>query len=279
MKTINWTKVNANTVAQSGDEQTPNVWKLISNQIGSQADTASSKQPVEELVDFEELEELFCIANHSQSNNPLPGCTLNLQTSQQSPSSLPNSPRFSRRSMQATNNSMLASSDSSSPENSLDYCSDILINEPQLTLLDSKRSLNVNVYLKQFKVKNTKEIIKMIDDESHQLIGMERLSALKHLLPDPVESTLLRNHAHNCSRMPPAEKFLYTLIQVPDYQIKIEFMLLREEYDSNIPTLRQAFASIQSAARQLMQSGKLQEILALILVSGNFLNFVIMIIG
>lgn len=59
----------------------------------------------------------------------------------------------------------------------------------QINLLDVKRSMNANIFLKQFK--NThEEIVKMIQDGEAEKIGSERLRGLSNILPDKDEVRL-----------------------------------------------------------------------------------------
>lgn len=74
--------------------------------------------------------------------------------------------------------------------------------------------------------------------------------------------------------MPLAERFLSILIGLQHYQLKIEFMLLQEEFDVNVPALERAITCLRKAAYELMRSYQLQEIFTCVLVAGNFLNFV-----
>lgn len=68
----------------------------------------------------------------------------------------------------------------------------------QVNLLDGKRSLNVNIFLKQFKATN-KEIVDMLRNGESSKFGAERLKGLLKILPDkdevrtPVEFELYRS--------------------------------------------------------------------------------------
>ena len=53
----------------------------------------------------------------------------------------------------------------------------------QVTLLDQKTSLNVNIFLKQFKTDNA-SIVTMIRDGDSSKMSIDQLKALEKLLPD-----------------------------------------------------------------------------------------------
>uniref|UniRef100_A0A1A9WG34 FH2 domain-containing protein n=1 Tax=Glossina brevipalpis TaxID=37001 RepID=A0A1A9WG34_9MUSC len=64
----------------------------------------------------------------------------------------------------------------------------------EITLLDGKRSLNVNIYLKQFKGYNSNdEIIQLIHNGDHEAIGAEKLKGLLKILPEVDELDMLKS--------------------------------------------------------------------------------------
>ena len=56
----------------------------------------------------------------------------------------------------------------------------------KVLLLETKRSMNVNIFLKQFKCSH-KEIIEMLEEGDVTKIGPERLRGLKKILPEKDE--------------------------------------------------------------------------------------------
>lgn len=244
MKTINWAKIPTRSVA-SGQ---PNVWQLINEQ---------QSDPIDCETDFNELEELFCL-NGGGLPTPASG----------SSTSCPNSPRVARRSLPQQDDHYPVMEEM----NSLPVCEEP--KETLVPLLDSKRSLSINIFLKQYKGNQLNEVIEAIRDGQHQQIGLERLRILKQILPDSNELALLRQHQSDAGRMPLAERFLLVLIRLGNYSLKIDFMLLRQEYVANMPSVEKANHCLRTAAEQIMASDKLQQMLALVLVAGNFLNFV-----
>lgn len=56
----------------------------------------------------------------------------------------------------------------------------------QINLLDSKRSLNVNIFLKQFRMPN-EEIVKLLQEGESAKFGAEKLKSLQKILPSQEE--------------------------------------------------------------------------------------------
>jgi len=56
----------------------------------------------------------------------------------------------------------------------------------QVNLLDMKRSMNVNIFLKQFKMSN-EEVVQLMKDGDDTKIGAEKLKGLLKILPEKDE--------------------------------------------------------------------------------------------
>ncbi|XP_024936099.1 uncharacterized protein LOC107262944 isoform X2 [Cephus cinctus] len=141
----------------------------------------------------------------------------------------------------------------------------------EIALLDGKRSLNVNIFLKQFRSSN-EDIIQLIKDGGHDDIGAEKLRGLLKILPEVDELEMLKSFDGDKSKLGNAEKFFLQLIQVPNYKLRIECMLLKEEFAANMSYLEPSINSMILAGEDLMTNKPLQEVLYMVLVAGNFLN-------
>ncbi|XP_045504277.1 inverted formin-2 [Colias croceus] len=141
----------------------------------------------------------------------------------------------------------------------------------EITLLDGKRSLNVNIFLKQFRSSND-DIIQLIREGAHDDIGTEKLRGLLKILPEIDECEMLKAYSGDVNKLGNAEKFLLQLIQLPNYKLRIECMLLKEEWASTAGYLESAINAILVAGDDLMSSRAIQEVLYIALIAGNFLN-------
>nr|XP_003707392.2 PREDICTED: uncharacterized protein LOC100883788 [Megachile rotundata]XP_012150017.1 PREDICTED: uncharacterized protein LOC100883788 [Megachile rotundata]XP_012150018.1 PREDICTED: uncharacterized protein LOC100883788 [Megachile rotundata] len=141
----------------------------------------------------------------------------------------------------------------------------------EIALLDGKRSLNVNIFLKQFRSSN-EDIIRLIKEGGHDDIGAEKLRGLLKILPEVDELEMLKSFDGDKSKLGNAEKFFLQLVQVPNYKLRIECMLLKEEFAANMAYLEPSINSMILAGEDLMTNKPLQEMLYMVLVAGNFLN-------
>ncbi|CAG2169479.1 unnamed protein product [Oppiella nova] len=225
MKSINWSKISSEKIISS---EKPNLWSLVA---------AQHKSDFHTNVDFSELEELFCQPFNNSAPNSCPG-----------------SPRLQRR---PHSSEIVGSPFNSLERKGLKRLSGEYQAPLELQLLDGKKSLNVNIFLKQYRG-SIEDLINKISCGDHKEIGTERLRNLLKILPEANEIELLNNNSEESHRLPVAEK--------------IEGMLLKEEYYSNVTYLDPAIQSVRNAAKEIRENQKLHEILYSILIFGNFLN-------
>lgn len=84
----------------------------------------------------------------------------------------------------------------------------------QVNLLDGKRSLNINIFLKQFRSSN-EDIIQIILDGDHDDFGAEKLKGLVKILPEMDEVEMLKSFDGDKSKLGKAEKFILCIVEVP----------------------------------------------------------------
>ena len=84
----------------------------------------------------------------------------------------------------------------------------------QVNLLDGKRSLNINIFLRQFRSSN-EDIIQMILDGDHDDFGAEKLKGLMKIMPEMDEIEMLKSFDKDKTKLGNAEKFVLALIEVP----------------------------------------------------------------
>ena len=61
---------------------------------------------------------------------------------------------------------------------------------------------------------------------------------------------------------------------VYSYRLRIESMLLKAEFDSNVGYLAPSIEAMVQSGEELMSSQKLQDLFYMVLMAGNFLNSV-----
>ncbi|KAK4317796.1 hypothetical protein Pmani_011151 [Petrolisthes manimaculis] len=141
----------------------------------------------------------------------------------------------------------------------------------EVTLLDSKKSLNVNIFLKQFKVPHA-DIVALIRNCKSTEIGSERLRGFIKILPDDSEVTIIKEFQGDVTKLGDAERFYHELIKVPQYQIRLEGMIQMEELQPASETLRPQIKAVLRICDKIINSSSIKSFFTYILTLGNFIN-------
>ncbi|NWS80297.1 FHDC1 protein, partial [Toxostoma redivivum] len=141
----------------------------------------------------------------------------------------------------------------------------------EVSILDAKRSMNIGIFLKQFK-KSAESIIEDIYHGRSQPYGSELLHEFLKLLPEGEEVKKLKAFDGDVSKLSQADFFMYLLIQVPNYALRIEAMVLEREFSPSCASLQDDMKIIRRATKELMTCEELHSILHLVLQAGNIMN-------
>ncbi|KAM4697233.1 FH2 domain-containing protein 1-like [Discoglossus pictus] len=143
--------------------------------------------------------------------------------------------------------------------------------EPEVTLLDAKKSMNLGIYLKQFK----RPVHVMIEDIKRGVgsnFGADKLGELQKLLPEKAEVKKLKAFKGERSRLSDPELFMVLLVEVPSFSQRLQVMILKEEFFPQLNSLKQAVQVQMAAATELLQCEELHTIIHLVLKAGNYMN-------
>ncbi|KAG5852198.1 hypothetical protein ANANG_G00059860 [Anguilla anguilla] len=141
----------------------------------------------------------------------------------------------------------------------------------KVSLLDAKRSMNVGIFLRQFK-SAASEIVQDIRQGAGERYGAEKLSELCKLLPDSEEEKKLRLFNGDRSRLGEPDLFMVLLVEVPSFRLRLDAMILQQEFDPAVTSLCVAARCLGEAARELLNCQELHSILHLVLRAGNYMN-------
>uniref|UniRef100_A0A8B9GTQ3 Inverted formin, FH2 and WH2 domain containing n=1 Tax=Astyanax mexicanus TaxID=7994 RepID=A0A8B9GTQ3_ASTMX len=141
----------------------------------------------------------------------------------------------------------------------------------EISFIDPKKNLNLNIYLKQFKCSN-EDFVAMIQKGDRSKFDVEVLKQLLKLLPEKHEIDNLNSFQGDQDKLANVDRFYILLLAVPRYQLRIECMLLCEETVSVLEILKPK-AELVEAACESESSTLLPSFCKLILHVGNFLNY------
>ncbi|XP_076584917.1 FH2 domain-containing protein 1 [Chaetodon auriga] len=141
----------------------------------------------------------------------------------------------------------------------------------EISILDSKRGMNVGIFLKQFKRSN-RSIVEDIRHGEGKIYGAELLKDLLKLLPDAEEIKKLQAFKGDPDKLTLVDSFMYLLIQVPRFEVRIEAIVLREEFFPSCAVMSHEIDTVRVATKELMSCEELHAILHLVLQAGNIMN-------
>ncbi|RVE56196.1 hypothetical protein OJAV_G00233610 [Oryzias javanicus] len=142
----------------------------------------------------------------------------------------------------------------------------------EISFIDAKKSLSLNIFLKQFKCSH-EDFVSMIRRGDRSKFDVEVLKQLMKLLPEKHEVENLKSHQADKDRMAAVDQFYLQLLEVPSYTLRIRCMLLCEESGSVLETLRPKAELLERACKSVRDSARLPSFCKLILSVGNFLNY------
>ncbi|XP_069001678.1 FH2 domain containing 3 [Embiotoca jacksoni] len=148
---------------------------------------------------------------------------------------------------------------------------DLVPQEPQVTILDSKRSMNIGIFLRHFKRPVT-EMVQDIRQGNRLRFGTGKLKDLCKLLPESSEVKQLLSFSGNLSVLPEADQFMVQLVKVPGYEEQLKAMVLREELFPLMEEVKNSVAVMTKAANELLDSDELHSVIRLVLKAGNYMN-------
>uniref|UniRef100_A0A8C9RY57 Inverted formin 2 n=1 Tax=Scleropages formosus TaxID=113540 RepID=A0A8C9RY57_SCLFO len=142
----------------------------------------------------------------------------------------------------------------------------------EVSFIDAKKSLNLNIFLKQFKCSN-EDIVAMVQNGDRSKFDVEVLKQFQKLFPEKHEIENLKSFQGEREKLANADQFYLLLLKVSCYPLRIECMLLCEEAVSLLETLRPKAELVEEACQSLRGSPCLPSFCKLILDVGNFMNY------
>ncbi|MEE6493857.1 hypothetical protein FKM82_016955 [Ascaphus truei] len=142
----------------------------------------------------------------------------------------------------------------------------------EITFLDAKKNLNLNIFLKQFR-RPSKEIIDLIEKGDRSTFDIEILKQFLKLLPEKHEIENMKSYRDERAKLSNADQFYILLLDVPSYQLRIECMLICEETALILDILSPKAKIVNTACDDILASHRLPVFCQLVLKVGNFLNY------
>ncbi|TXG50346.1 hypothetical protein EZV62_022870 [Acer yangbiense] len=140
----------------------------------------------------------------------------------------------------------------------------------QVFILESRKSQNTAIVLKSLVV-SRKEIIEALLEG--QGLSSDTLEKLAKISPSQEEATKILQFNGNPTKLADAESFLFHILKsIPSAFIRINAMLFRSNYDSEILHLKESLQALELGSKELRTRGLFLKLLEAILKAGNKMN-------
>ncbi|CAL5072006.1 unnamed protein product [Urochloa decumbens] len=137
-------------------------------------------------------------------------------------------------------------------------------------LLDPKRLQNVAIMLKALNV-TSDDVIRALMHGSGDL-GSEFYETLAKMAPTKEEELKLKDYSGDISKLDPAERFLKDVLDVPFAFKRVEALLYRANFDTEVNYLKNSFGTLEAACADLRSSKLFLKLLDAVLKTGNRMN-------
>merc|ERR1712232_1542105 len=149
---------------------------------------------------------------------------------------------------------------------------DIEDENPYQNMIDLKRSNNIGIMLKHFKLSPT-ALKKAIIELDESILTSEKISQLYRNAPTPEEIDLLSSFNGDIRDLGKSEQFLYHMVSIPDISERLELLYFRSNFEDESEDLKHHYKTVIKGIEQVLDSTKLDSICELILAIGNFMNY------
>ncbi|CAN6205930.1 unnamed protein product [Urochloa humidicola] len=137
-------------------------------------------------------------------------------------------------------------------------------------LLDPKRLQNVAIMLKALNVTSDDVVGALMHGSSD--LGSEFYETLAKMAPTKEEELKLKDYSGDISKLDPAERFLKDVLDVPFAFKRVDALLYRANFDTEVNYLKNSFGTLEAACADLRSSKLFLKLLDAILKTGNRMN-------
>ncbi|KAH6808322.1 formin-like protein 6 [Perilla frutescens var. frutescens] len=143
--------------------------------------------------------------------------------------------------------------------------------EQENRILDSKKSQNIAILLRALNV-TREEVSEALLDGNQEGLGPELFETLVKMAPSKEEEIKLREYNDEISKLGPAERFLKAILDIPFAFKRVEALLYKANFNTEVKYLRKSFQTLEEASEELKNSRLFLKLLEAVLRTGNHMN-------
>jgi len=118
----------------------------------------------------------------------------------------------------------------------------------EVSFVDGRRSLNINIFLKQFRKPN-EVIIKALKEGDKEILSIEKLQNMIKFAPEKMELEGIASYTGDPARLANVDRYFKLLSELPNYTLRIKAMIAKENFEEEMGTLRPALNDIVKACK------------------------------
>ncbi|KAJ0726377.1 putative formin, FH2 domain-containing protein [Helianthus annuus] len=138
-------------------------------------------------------------------------------------------------------------------------------------VLDPKKSQNIAILLRALNV-TQEEVSEALLEGNPDSLGAELLETLVKMAPTKEEEIKLKDYRGDVSKLGSAERFLKAILDIPFAFKRVEAMLYRANFETEVKYLRSSFQTLEVASEELKSSRLFLKLLEAVLRAGNRMN-------
>ncbi|KAK4426415.1 Formin-like protein 6 [Sesamum alatum] len=138
-------------------------------------------------------------------------------------------------------------------------------------VLDAKKSQNIAILLRALNV-TREEVSEALLDGNPEGLGPELFETLVKMAPTKEEEIKLKQYSDESSKLGLAERFLKAILDIPFAFKRVEVLLYRANFDTEVKYLRKSFQTLEEASEELKNSRLFLKLLEAVLRTGNLMN-------
>eukprot|EP00457_Paulinella_chromatophora_P000106 gb/GEZN01000106.1/.p1 GENE.gb/GEZN01000106.1/~~gb/GEZN01000106.1/.p1 ORF type:complete len:2185 (+),score=520.69 gb/GEZN01000106.1/:135-6689(+) len=140
--------------------------------------------------------------------------------------------------------------------------------------VDPKRAYNIAITLTSQKLDAEECCVALLAMDTEKM-GLERLTALHTVLPEPEEVKAVKEAAAGLQpgeQLAKCETFFKAISEVPFFKPRVQLFLFSLEFETSLKDCIKGLADTRAALEATKNSVALQDLLLLVLTAGNYLN-------
>lgn len=142
---------------------------------------------------------------------------------------------------------------------------------PQVKILDDKKSRNLEILMKSASLTG-QQVRSVVLSANPGGVSLEILRSLAKVFPSREEMTALQGYKGDIRLLPPADKFFYSLKDVPMLEERLFAITFKADFEELVDEAQKKIRASQTAIAQVEKSKKLLQIMTWVLSLGNYLN-------